>query len=74
MCAAAHGWVGLGAIVFAASSVQLSGWRASWGLAASPVAPLPLSVVLPGTHVTGPVSPYDELMHPLHQEAADRRG
>jgi tRNA(Arg) A34 adenosine deaminase TadA len=74
MCAAAHGWVGLGAIVFAASSVQLSGWRASWGLAASPVAPLPLSVVLPGTHVTGPVSPYDELMLPLHQKAANRRG
>lgn len=74
MCAAAHGWVGLGAIVFAASSGQLSGWRASWGLPASPVAPLPLSVVLPDTQVTGPVSPYDELMVPLHQEAANRRG
>ncbi len=74
MCAAAHGWVGLGAIVFAASSGQLSEWRASWGLAQSPVAPLALTVVLPGTHVTGPVSPYDELMVPLHQEAANRRG
>ncbi len=72
MCAAAHGWVGLGAIVFAASSAQLSGWRASWGLAPSPVAPLPLSVVLPGTTVTGPVSPYDEMMIPLHQAAAGR--
>lgn len=74
MCAAAHGWVGLGAVVFAASSQQLSGWRASWGLPASPVAPLPLSVVLPGTPVTGPVSPYDEMMIPLHQAAAERRG
>jgi len=73
MCAAAHGWVGLGAIVFAASSLQLAGWRTSWGLAGSPVAPLPLSVVLPGTHVTGPVTPYDEMMIPLHKEAADRR-
>ena len=72
MCAAAHGWVGLGPIVFAASAAQLSGWRASWGLPASPVAPLPLSAVLPGTRVTGPVEPYDEVMFALHQEAAKR--
>lgn len=74
MCAAAHGWVGLGPIVFAASSAQLTGWRASWGLPASPVASLPASVVLPGTQVTGPESPYDELMKAIHQEAAARRG
>src|SRR5918993_1007082 len=68
MCAAAHGWVGLGPVVFAASSQQLSAWRASWGLAASPVAPLPLSVVLPGSRITGPVHPYDEAMKPLHRQ------
>jgi tRNA(Arg) A34 adenosine deaminase TadA len=72
MCAATHGWVGLGAIVFAASSDQLSGWQGSWGLGPSPVAPLPIGVVLPGTDVTGPISPYDELMIPLHRAAADR--
>lgn len=74
MCAAAHGWVGLGPIVFAASSEQLSGWRGSWGLAASPVAPLSAAVVLPGTQVIGPTSPYDEQMLPLHREAASRTG
>ncbi len=74
MCAAAHGWVGLGAIVFAVSAPQLSEWRASWGLPASPVAPLPLSAVLPGTPVTGPVKPYDEMMFVLHQKTANRRG
>lgn len=74
MCAAAHGWVGLGPIVFAASSEQLSEWRGSWGLAASPVAPLPAAVVLPGTQVIGPTSPYDEQMRPLHREAASRAG
>jgi tRNA(Arg) A34 adenosine deaminase TadA len=74
MCAAAHGWVGLGAIVFAVSAPQLSQWRASWGLPASRVAPLPLSAVLPGTHVTGPVKPYDEMMFVLPQKAANRRG
>ena len=72
MCAAAHGWVGLGPIVFAASSDQLSRWRASWGQAASPVASLSAAVVLPTTRVIGPTSPYDELMLPLHREAADR--
>ncbi len=73
MCAAAHGWVGLGRIVFAASSEQLSGWRASWGLPPSPVAALPVSVVLPGTPVIGPVPPYDDQMFLMHQEAAAGR-
>ncbi|KAA1415881.1 nucleoside deaminase [Nocardioides humilatus] len=72
MCSAAHGWVGLGPIVFAASSAQLTEWRSSWGLPDSPVAPLGASVVLPGTTVTGPVPPYDALMRPLHEEAARR--
>ena len=41
MCAAAHGWVGLGRIVYAASSVQLAAWldragrRAAAGAAAA---------------------------------------
>lgn len=73
MCSAAHGWVGLGPIVFAASSAQLTEWRASWGLPASPVAPLSAAEILPGTTVNGPVSPYDERMMSLHQEAAARR-
>ena len=42
MCAAAHAWVGLGRIVYAASSAQISGWRAEWGAPASPVAVLPI--------------------------------
>lgn len=74
ICAAAHGWVGLGAVVFAVSAAQLSEWRASWGVSASPVAALPLSTVLHGIHVTGPVAPHDEMMFVLHQEAADRSG
>ena len=34
MCSAAHAWVGLGRIVYAASTAQLSEWRAGWGLPA----------------------------------------
>ena len=45
MCAAGHAWVGLGPIVYAASSAQLSQWRAGWGLPASPVAALPITDV-----------------------------
>ncbi|MCA2219098.1 nucleoside deaminase [Jidongwangia harbinensis] len=73
MCAAAHAWVGLGRIVFAASSAQLAGWRSEWGLAAGPVAVLPVAVVAPGTPVTGPVPPVDQEMRMLHERAASRK-
>lgn len=59
MCAAAHAWVGLGRIVYATSSAQLSGWLAEWGVAPGPVAPLPIDAVAPGVPVAGPV---DELV------------
>ena len=45
MCAAAHAWVGLGRIVYATSSAQLSSWRADWGAPPSPVAALPITTV-----------------------------
>jgi len=72
MCAAAHGWVGLGRVVFAASSAQLAGWRAGWGLPPSPVAVLPVSAIAPGTTVVGPVPPFDETMRLIHERAATR--
>ena len=58
MCAAAHGWVGLGRIVIAASSTQFAAWREELGRPPSPVAPLPITTVVPGAVVDGPV---DEL-------------
>lgn len=54
MCAAAHAWVGLGRIVYASSSEQLSGWLAEWGVPAGPVAALPVLSVAPGAEVAGP--------------------
>lgn len=72
MCAAAHAWVGLGRIVYAASSTQLAGWRAGWGLPAGPVAVLPIEVVAPQLTVTGPVAPLDEQMRALHEQARRR--
>ncbi len=72
MCAAAHAWVGLGRIVYAASSAQLAGWRTGWGLPAGPVAVLPIAVVAPGISVAGPFPPLDEQMRRLHERAAAR--
>lgn len=70
MCAAAHGWAGLGRVVAAASSSQLATWRAGWGLPAGPVSPLPLTEVVPGLVVVTPVAPFDAQMRALHERAA----
>lgn len=72
MCAAAHGWAGLGPVVAAASARQLAQWRASWGLPESPVTPMPMSEVAPGVRVIAPVSPFDTEVRELHRRASAR--
>ncbi|NVF14335.1 nucleoside deaminase [Vreelandella maris] len=67
MCAAAHGWVGLGRIVYASSSEQLSSWLADLGVGPPPVATLPIQQVVPGLKVEGPIPKLDESVHALHQ-------
>ncbi len=74
MCAAAHGWMGLGRVVYAVSSAQLSAWRKGWGLPAGPVLPLPIQRVAPGVPVDGPGPELEDEMRALHQELARRRG
>ncbi|SFS97017.1 nucleoside deaminase [Saccharopolyspora flava] len=54
MCSAAHAWVGLGRIVYASSSAQLGEWAAELGLPVSPVAALPIELIVPGADVDGP--------------------
>lgn len=66
MCSAAHAWVGLGRIVYAASSAQLVGWRAGWGVPPGPVAPLPIATVAPGTPVSGPDPALVDEVRALH--------
>jgi tRNA(Arg) A34 adenosine deaminase TadA len=66
MCAAAHGWVGLGRIVYAASSAQLVGWLAELGVAPSPVRPLPIQEVVPGAEVDGPAAELADQVRALH--------
>ena len=67
MCAAAHGWVGLGPIVYASSAAQLTGWLAELGAPPAPVRPLSISEVAPGVRVTGPVPPFDDEVRALHR-------
>lgn len=72
MCAAGHAWVGLGRIVYAASTAQLTTWRHAWGLMDGPVAPLPINAVAPGLPVAGPALELVEELRELHQRAAKR--
>jgi tRNA(Arg) A34 adenosine deaminase TadA len=65
MCAAAHGWVGLGRIVYAASSRQLAAWVADLGVPPSPVRTLAIGDVVPGLTVHGPVPELAEAVHDL---------
>lgn len=68
MCAAAHGWVGLGRIVYASSSEQLAGWLTELGAAPPPVRTLPIGEILPDHPVEGPVSEYAEQVRQLHYQ------
>lgn len=72
MCAAGHAWVGLGRIVYAASTAQLTEWRQGWGLAAGPVAPLPINAVAPSLPVAGPAPELADELRDLHQQHAAR--
>lgn len=66
MCAAAHGWVGLGRIVYASSSEQLGQWLREMGVAAqSRVRALRIQDVIRDTPVDGPVP---EQVRQLHRE------
>ena len=73
MCAAAHGWVGLGRIVYASSTAQLVQWRSEAGAPAGPVLPLPVQQVAPGVVVQGPVDGLAEQVRALQVEAHARR-
>ena len=68
MCAAAHGWVGLGRIVYASSSEQLVQWMNEMGVPPSRVRNLPIQEVIRDTVVDGPVPELAEQIRQLHQQ------
>jgi tRNA(Arg) A34 adenosine deaminase TadA len=67
MCAAAHGWVGLGRIVYAASSEQLAAWLTELGVPPPPVRTLPIHDVAPNVTVEGPAPALADRIHDLHR-------
>ena len=54
MCAAAHGWLGLGKIVYLSSGEQLTQWLADLGVPNAPVRLVPIATVVPTAEVAGP--------------------
>lgn len=67
MCAAAHGWVGLGRIVYASSSEQLVQWLSEMGVSPSRVRNLPIQEVIRDTPIDGPVPTLAEQVRQLHR-------
>ncbi|MFI7648574.1 nucleoside deaminase [Micromonospora sp. NPDC049460] len=67
MCAAAHGWVGLGRIVYVASSEQLAGWLTEMNVPPPPVRSLPIRDIAPNVVVEGPVPDLAAQVHDLHR-------
>ncbi|MFE9169802.1 nucleoside deaminase [Streptomyces kebangsaanensis] len=67
MCAAAHGWAGLGRIVYAHSSAQLTDWLAELDVPPPPVRCLAIQDVVPGLTVQGPVPALADRMRELHR-------
>lgn len=69
MCAAAHAWVGLGRIVYAASATQLHQWLSEWRAPTPPVAPLSITTVAPKAVVDGPAPRFADEVKALYQSA-----
>ncbi|MDR5817955.1 nucleoside deaminase [Caballeronia sp. LZ033] len=66
MCSAAHAWVGLGRIVYAASAAQFTRWRAELGATPGRVRPLAIQDVIDDIAVDGPVEAFAERVKALH--------
>lgn len=73
MCAAAHGWVGLGRIVYASSSEQLVGWMGEMGAPPSRVRNLAIEDVIRDAEVDGPVPELSERVHQLHRRSSEAK-
>ena len=66
MCAAAHGLVGLGRIVYVSSSKQTAKWMKELGVGPTNVESLPIQEIIREIQVEGPVPELVEQVHELH--------
>lgn len=67
MCAAAHGWAGLGRIVYISSARQLATWLQELSAAPPAVRCLAIGDVVPGLVVEGPVPELADEVRELHR-------
>lgn len=67
MCASAHGWVGMGRIVYASSAAQLGEWLQELGAPPAPIKMLAIQKLVPGIEVVGPIPEFAEQVKKLHQ-------
>lgn len=67
MCSAAHGWVGLGRIVYASSAQQTTQWLDELGVPASPIHPLPIGAVVKNIETIGPVEEFAQQIYELQK-------
>lgn len=56
MCSAAHGWVGLGTIIYLSSAKQLSEWLKEFNASGAPIQFLPVTSIVKNVKVKGPAS------------------
>lgn len=54
MCSAAHGWVGIGTLVYLSSAKQLGEWQKEYDLAPAPINFLPVEDIIKNVEVRGP--------------------
>lgn len=69
MCAAAHGWVKIGRLVYASSSRQLVKWMEELGVEPSRVRALPVEEVISDTIVEGPALELADEIFQLHAQS-----
>ncbi|MEG3159548.1 nucleoside deaminase [Sphingomonas sp. LB2R24] len=71
MCAAAHGLVGMGRIVYATSTIQLNEWLREFGKPSLGIMPLRITDVVADAVVTGPVPAFADEVRTLHARAGN---
>lgn len=73
MCSGAHGMVGLGRIVMASSTQQLTEWRKGFGAPPSRVKPLPVQDIIRDIVIDGPVEMFREEIYQMHLKSYQRQ-
>ncbi len=69
MCAAAHGWAGLGTVAYLSSGKQLSQWLSGMDAPAAPINFIPVQEIVLSCEVKGPAAgPLVEEIKSLHKK------